>query len=348
MTIPILIPAYEPDKLLIDLINKLTESGVKDIIIVDDGSGPQSKKVFNQIKRNRYCHICTHAVNLGKGRAIKTGMNFALTNYPELGGIVTADADGQHSCEDILKVQNKLAEYPENLIMGCRSFSEKVPLRSKIGNEITKRVFHVLTGIKISDTQTGLRGIPFRYIPECLKMDGEGYEFEINMLVSCNKSRISLSEVPIETIYIEQNRASHFNPILDSIRIYFVLFRFFLSSLTTSLIDFIIFIICSGLGMKLLLCTIMARFVAGNYNYMINRKIVFKSHSNVIWSFIKYWSLVVLLGSLSYGGILSLVNYLNFNVLISKALIESLLFFINFTLQRNIVFNSGKNSNGKN
>lgn len=348
MTIPILIPVYEPDKQLPDLIDRLIESGATNIIIVDDGSGPEFREIFNQIKENKYCHLCTHAVNLGKGRAIKTGLNFALSNYSELSGIVTADADGQHLTEDILKVQKKLFEYPENLIIGCRSFSEKIPFRSKLGNELTKRVFHLLTGIKVSDTQTGLRGIPVRYIPECLKMDGEKYEYEINMLASSGKNGISLTEVPIETIYIDQNRSSHFNPVLDSIKIYFVLFRFLLSSLSTSLIDFIVFIICSVSGMNILFSTIIARIIAGNYNFVVNRKVVFRSHSNVIGSFIKYWLLVLLLGCLSYLGITTLVNYLNLNVLISKALIETLLFFISFAAQRNLVFFSTENSNGKN
>ena len=348
MTIPILIPAYEPDRLLLVLIDRLIESGINNIIVVDDGSGPGSADIFSEIKNNKHCQLCSHTVNLGKGRAIKTGLNFALSNYPDLCGIVTADADGQHLPEDIIKVQKKLFEYPENLIMGCRKFDEKIPLRSKLGNEITKSVFHLLTGIRVSDTQTGLRGIPLRYIPECLKMDGEKYEYEINMLISSGKNKISLTEVPVDTIYIDQNRSSHFNPVLDSIKIYFVLFRFLLSSLSTSLIDFVVFVICSGSGMNILFSMITSRIVAGNYNFAINKKIVFKSHSGVLWSYVKYWLLVLLLGSLSYLGIITLVNYLNINVLLSKVLVETLLFTISFAVQRSLVFYSTENSNGKN
>jgi glycosyltransferase involved in cell wall biosynthesis len=348
MIIPILIPAYNPDKQLIDLIDRLIESGIANIIVIDDGSGPEYREIFNSIRNKDCCHICIHAVNLGKGRAIKTGLNYALANFPELSGIVTADADGQHISEDILKVQNKLIENPEKLILGCRGFDENIPFRSKLGNEITKKVFQLLTSIKVSDTQTGLRGIPYRYMFECLKMDGEKYEYEINMLVSCGKYRISIAEVPIETVYIDQNRSSHFNPVLDSIKIYFVLFRFLLSSLSTSLIDFIVFIICSGSGINILFSTIISRIIAGNYNFVINKKLVFRSHSNAKQSFLKYWLLVLLLGSLSYVGILSLVNYLNVNLLISKAIVETLLFFTSFTIQRNLVFYSKEDSNGKN
>lgn len=344
MIIPILIPAYKPDHQLLDLIDRLTDSGISNIIIIDDGSGSEFKDLFDKIRTNSFCSLCTHAVNLGKGRAIKTGLNYALTTYPELSGIVTADADGQHLPEDILKVQKKLIENPKNLILGCRSFDKKIPFRSKLGNEITKKIFHLLVGVKVSDTQTGLRGIPSKYIPECIKMDGEKYEYEINMLASGGKHGISIKEIPIETVYIDQNRSSHFNPVLDSIRIYFVLFRFLISSLSTSVIDFIIFILCSQFGLNILLSTVMARLVAGNYNFVINKKLVFKSESNAISAFAKYWSLVILLGSLSYMGILTLVNYASLNLLLSKALLETLLFFISFAVQRNLIFYSKESS----
>lgn len=338
MTVPILIPAYKPDRQLTLLIERLTEKGITDIIVIDDGSGQEHETIFDEVRKNKFCKVCTHAVNLGKGRAIKTGLNYAIANYPDITGVVTADADGQHLPEDIIKVRHKLVESPGNFILGCRSFGKNIPLRSKLGNEITKKVFYVLTGVKVSDTQTGLRGIPVRYIAECLKLDGERYEYEINMLASCGKNKISIKEVPIATVYIDQNRSSHFNPVVDSIKIYFVLFRFVLSSLSTALIDFIVFIICSALGLSVLMSMMMSRLVAGNYNYMVNRKVVFRSDSNVFLSFLKYWLLVVLLGSISYLGIETLVNYANFNVLISKALVESLLFFVSFAVQRNFIF----------
>lgn len=344
MIIPILIPAYKPDNHLIDLIDRLIGSGITNIIVIDDGSGLEYKEFFNQIGKSKFCHICTHAVNLGKGRAIKTGLNFALTNYPDLIGIVTADADGQHLPDDILKVQKKLSENQQDLILGCRSFDKKIPFRSKFGNEITKKVFHMLVGVKVSDTQSGLRGIPSRYIPRCLKMDGEKYEYEINMLASAGKHGLSIKEVPVETVYFNQNRSSHFNPVLDSIKIYFVLFRFLLSSLSTALIDFIVFIVCSSFGTSILLSTIIARLVAGNYNFVINKKVVFKSETNFTLSFIKYWLLVILLGFLSYIGILTLVNYADLNILLSKALLESLLFIMSFAVQRNLIFYSMESS----
>lgn len=340
MNVPILIPAYNPDEKLLVLISDLVESGIKNIIVINDGSDTESAKIFESISENESCHLCTHAVNLGKGRAIKTGLNFALTNSRDLKGIVTSDADGQHLAMDILKVQGELSSYPESLILGCREFKENIPFKSKLGNEITKIVFRLLTGLKVSDTQTGLRGIPVKYIPECLCLDGEKYEYEINMLVSSGKNQIGIREVPIQTIYIDQNRASHFNPVLDSIRIYFVLFRFMLSSLSTALIDFIVFVICSGTGLNILTSMIISRLVSGNFNFFVNKTIVFNSKTNHKWSFIKYWLLVLLIGSLGFFGISALVNYLNFNLYLSKILVESILFFLSFAVQRNLIFYS--------
>jgi glycosyltransferase involved in cell wall biosynthesis len=344
LLLPVLIPAYRPDSHLIDLVNELNESGINDIIIVDDGSGSEYEDIFSSLAENTNCHICTHAVNLGKGRAIKTGLNFAITSYRDILGVITADSDGQHLPRDIIKVHKKLIENPGDLILGCRNFDRNVPFRSKIGNEVTKIVFHLLIGMKVSDTQTGLRGIPARYIPVCLKMDGEKYDFEINMLASCRRNEIAIKETPIETVYIDQNRSSLFNPVFDSIKIYFVLLRFLISSLSTSFIDFVVFIICTSFGANILISTISARLVAGNYNFIINKKIVFKSHTNAIVSFIKYWSLVALLGTLSYLGITALNNYADLNLLFSKAILETLLFFVSFAVQRDLIFYSSEDS----
>lgn len=338
MNIPILIPAYEPDEKLLALVKELKETGQDKIIIIDDGSNQASAKIFQEIRSIENCIVCNHAVNLGKGRAIKTGINFVLNDNSAMAGVVTADADGQHLPKDIIKVQEKLAQNQGSLILGCRSFSSNIPFRSKLGNEITKKVFHFLTGMKVSDTQTGLRGIPPGYLKECIKMDGEKYEYEINMLISCRKNGISLTEVPIETVYIDNNRSSHFNPILDSIKIYFVLFRFLLSSLSTALVDLLVFVISTAVGFGVLLSMILSRLVAGNYNYFINKNVVFRSGTSFIRSFAKYWTLVLLLGSVAYTGIHLMTTYLHTSVIFSKILVESLLFFVSFSVQHNLIF----------
>lgn len=335
----IIIPAYCPDFRLLNLLKELNDYIV---VVVNDGSGNDYKYVFQELCKIENCIVLEHAVNLGKGRAIKTGLNYILNNYENVKGVVTADADGQHLSCDIIKVAETLGKTPDKLILGCRNFQKNIPLRSKFGNIITKGIFKLMVGIGVSDTQTGLRGIPGKFIPKCIKLAGERYEYEINMLVSAAKDEIGIIEVIINTVYINDNDSSHFNPIFDSFRIYFVLFRFLISSVTTSGIDFFVFYFCTRINIELAISTGIARIIAGNYNFFINKKYVFKKKTTFLIAFIKYWSLVFFLGTLSYVGITFFKNNNIFGVLLSKVIVESLLFLFSFTVQRDFVFNNKK------
>src|SRR6185369_8570471 len=166
------------------------------------------------------------AVNLGKGAALKTGINHALCTFPGLTGIVTADADGQHHPEDIRRVAETQREHPDALVMGARTFDADVPLRSRFGNILTRRLMQTLIGTKLQDTQTGLRGIPVGLAERLLLVEARGYEFELEMLIAARQAGVPVVEVPIRTIYEPGNKSSHFNPLTDSMKIYFVLLRF--------------------------------------------------------------------------------------------------------------------------
>jgi len=231
----ILIPAYNPGELLVQLVSSLIKAGFSHIIVVNDGSIAECVPIFERIKKMEQCHLLRHAVNLGKGRALKTGLNYFLINFPNSPGIITCDADGQHQVEDVVKVVKVLQDNPDSLIIGVRDFDKDVPLLSKFGNVITRSIFFFLVGKYLSDTQTGLRGIPVGFMPMLILLDGEGYEFEMNMLIASKTQNISTIEERISTIYIDNNRLSHFNPLLDSMKIYFLLLRFFFSSILASI-----------------------------------------------------------------------------------------------------------------
>ncbi|MSU36619.1 MAG: hypothetical protein EXS36_16270 [Pedosphaera sp.] len=161
-----------------------------------------------------------------QGAALKTGLNHAVVEHPGSVVVVTADADGQPAPADILKVASALTAAGDgHLILGVRGFATDVPFRSRFGNSLTRRIMKIVTGQAISDTQTGLRGIPFGFIPALLRLDPNGYDFELDMLVTCRSSGITIQEVPIATIYLNGNRSSHFNPLRDSMRIYFIFAR---------------------------------------------------------------------------------------------------------------------------
>ena len=166
MLIPVLIPAYKPGRALVELVRRLSAAAVSAVIIVDDGSGPSYQSLFEELRLFPRTHLLRHAVNLGKGAALKTGINYALCNFPCMCGMVTADADGQHAFEDILAVAAKIKEGTGALILGVRQFrGNTIPLRSRLGNALTRGVFRVLVGESVADTQTGLRGIPAALLP---------------------------------------------------------------------------------------------------------------------------------------------------------------------------------------
>jgi len=229
VAIAVLIPALNPSDNLVGLVAALAASAkVHEVIIVNDGSSADRDDVFRQAASHPKVTLLRHAVNLGKGAALRTGMNRFLCEGDPGAILVTADADGQHKLDDILKVGEMGATCPGELVLGVRSFASDVPLRSRFGNSLTQWVFRLLMGKDVQDTQTGLRAIPRSIIPALLKVKAAGYEFEMEMLVEAVRGHIPLASVPIETVYIDGNKSSHFRPVADSVRVYLVFVRFLL------------------------------------------------------------------------------------------------------------------------
>jgi glycosyltransferase involved in cell wall biosynthesis len=220
----VLIPAWQPDGRLVSLVKDLRGYGFAGILVVDDGSSGAAAGVFEELRRLPLVVVVRHARNMGKGRALKTGIGLVLREMPEIQGLVTADADGQHRAEDIVRVARGLFQ-EERLVLGARAFGGAVPLRCRIGNGVTRSVFGWLTGVRLSDTQTGLRGIPRGLFEELVGLEGERYEYEMVVLARlCRTGRRPL-EVPIETVYLEGNQSSHFKPLSDSVRVLWALLR---------------------------------------------------------------------------------------------------------------------------
>ncbi|MCD6355781.1 MAG: glycosyltransferase family 2 protein [Anaerolineaceae bacterium] len=229
----IIIPSYQPDHRLINLVNELTTDPNRKIIVVNDGSTGNSKDIFVLLKDKAQVEVLHHAKNIGKGQALKTAIEYFLTKYShDYSGVVTVDEDGQHSIADIDKISKSLQNHRNTLILGIRKFnSEGVPLRSLIGNKITIFVFKLVTGIGLTDTQTGLRGIPTDFLYQLRNASEKGYDFELEMLIRAIENKLIIKEIPIETIYYESNKGSHFNSFWDSIKIYAVFLRHLLRPL---------------------------------------------------------------------------------------------------------------------
>jgi len=333
----VVIPAYRPSSKLIDLIRNLSENGRPAIFLVDDGSGAAFDDVFRQAAGFPNVRLARHAANRGKGAALKTGMELAAGEAAGLSGVVTADADGQHHPDDIRRVTQALDEHPDSLILGSREFQGKVPLRSRFGNVLTRGLVHALVGQKLRDTQTGLRGIPARLVPRLLKLEANGYEFELEMLLAAREEGVPVVEVPIRTIYEEGNRSSHFHPLVDSMKIYFVLLRFTSASLLTAALDNLVFYLAYRQTGWILESQILGRMLAVAFNYWMVRTSVFYSRERHRTVLPKYLALVVCSGTASYGGIRLLAARGMYPVA-AKLLVETGLFFVNFAVQRSVIF----------
>lgn len=215
----IIIPAYQPDERLLDLVEKLEKLAFTRIVIVDDGSGNSYTPIFVHVEEMG-CSVIRHPVNRGKGAAIRTGISAAIDQFGKDIDVVTADADGQHLPADIVRVAEAMEENPQALVLGVRDFGRNnVPLRSYIGNRFTAAFFKLSTGVHCTDTQTGLRGIPSTLLPLAISTEGDRYEYEMNFLTDAVKN-VSLQMIPIETVYEDGNSVSHFRPVQDSFLVY--------------------------------------------------------------------------------------------------------------------------------
>ena len=299
-----LIPAYEPSETLIDLTGQLIAEGFQ-VVVIDDGSGGKYKKVFKAVSMSENSTVITHNTNMGKGRALKTGLAYINAHYSTGSVIVTLDADGQHSVEDAIRVYDAASQTVGCLVLGSRKFDGDVPARSRFGNTVTRFVYRSSTGASVRDTQTGLRAFGAELIPFMLSVDGERYEYEMNILLECTRQDIPIREVDIETVYFDNNAASHFNTLKDSFRIYSNILKFAASSFTGFLVDYGMFGIMSVLtqglssAVSIPLSNIAARAVSSSVNYTINKRIVFKNKDSIAKTATQYFTLVacILLGN---------------------------------------------------
>lgn len=348
----VIIPSYQPDEKLPEVVRGLTEKGFRDIILVDDGGGADYAPFFEKALRFPGVTLLTHSENRGKGCALKTAFAYCLRERPACSGVVTVDGDNQHHPDDILACCEKLKERPDHMILGARDFSgREVPLRSRFGNVLTKGVFRFVCGIRITDTQTGLRAIPAALLPAMLEIEGSRYEYETNMLLELKTRGIPCEEVPIRTIYLDENDSSHFNPLKDSIRIYRTIFAFAASSLASSLIDLALFYVCISLltymrpdGVwNIVMATAFARVCSSLFNYNMNRRKVFRSGGRN--SIMKYYILCALQFAAS-AGLVSLLSALfpagSLGKTLLKALVDVLLFLVSYQIQREWVFRGEK------
>lgn len=342
----IVIPSLNPDEKLAQTVSGLRQAGFTQFVLVDDGSDSAHRNNFPAPAQGLV--LLRHKTNRGKGAALKTAFSYIIKTMPEAAGCLTVDGDGQHHPEDVAACARALYENPSAVVLGCRDFTlPHVPARSRFGNRTTSFVFRLLCGIRLSDTQTGLRGFPAAVLPLLTQIRGDRFEYETNMLLKLKQNRIPLREVKIRTVYLEENASSHFRPIRDSLRIYRFILAFLCSSLVSCAVDVGVFYLLRRLfagwlgDWTILFSTLAARVVSSLTNFQINRKRVFASTQRAGKTIGKYYALALPQMLLSAGAVYLFSILLHGNSesdTLIKLIVDLILFFISYRIQQSWVF----------
>jgi glycosyltransferase involved in cell wall biosynthesis len=338
--VAVLIPAFEPPPTLSALCARLTaDPRVATVLVVDDGSSQQCQSILHAVAEQPRTHVVRHTRNQGKGAALKSGIRYVLDNLAGVTTVVTADADGQHLPEDILRVASTSLASPGSLVLGVRDVGDGAPARSRFGNALTRALYRGLVGQSIRDTQTGLRAFSRDLLAQIASVPGDAYEYELNVLISCRQSQVPVVQEPIASVYIDGNRQSHFRPVRDSWRVYSVLLGFTAVSLASAAVDNAIFVAGLAAGTWPVVAFVAGRAISMTLNYQLVRHFVFPQAPAHVSSIRRRY--VTLIGlNVVVGQTMMLAVRVLFGspVLVAKAIVETLLFLPNFLLQRDVVF----------
>ncbi len=357
--ITVVIPSLNPDETLLTVVNSLREVGFTDLLLVNDGSDAAHGEPF-RLASEQGCVVLTHEKNRGKGAALRTAFDYCVKKCPASRGVITVDGDGQHKAADVRRLGEKMAEWSDRdprLLLGVRDFSlPDIPPRSVFGNRITSMLFRVIFGLRLTDTQTGLRAIPASLLPMMLNIRGDRYEYETNMLLECHAAHLPIEEMKIETVYENHNAASHFNPFFDSLRIYGLILKFCTSSLLSFLVDIAAFyglirlLDLPGVEMahetSVLVATVGARVVSSVLNFFCNQRVVFRKKQQTGGMLLRYYALAIpqmLVSAAVVGLISSFLNEGAWLTTLLKVVVDTVLFLVSFRIQRQWVFREKKN-----
>ena len=354
--ISVVLPSLDPDEKLIAVVDGLLEYGFTDIILVNDGSKPENLHYFQDLAaKHPQIHLLHHEVNKGKGAALKNAFRYFLENRPEGLGVVTVDGDNQHHPEDTRACCEHMLETGRT-VLGCRDFTlEHVPSRSRFGNHTTSAIFKIFVGMTISDTQTGLRAIPRDVLEALVNVEGDRFEYETNMLLAFKTQGIPFDEVKIRTVYIEENKSSHFRVIHDSWRIYKLIlahfFRYTISSLVSAVVDTMSYALLSWALAPLLwgfaltaVSGVGARIISSVLNFFLNKKLVFRANVDTKRAMLRYYALAlpqmaaqVLLTQGAYA-LFAVSDRSNGLRTVIYALVMIALYFLSYMIQQRWVF----------
>lgn len=342
----VLIPAYQPDARLPRLILELHRADPSTkIVVVDDGSGQKFSDIF-EASATAGAHVISYEHNRGKGYALREGFTWirdVAGDSPEC--VVTADADGQHTLNDIFRVGRTCTDTGKS-VLGVREFVGHVPARSRIGNTATSALFWLATGWKLKDTQTGLRAFPVALLPELLEVQGDRYEYELRVLLHLAKFRHPVTQIPIETIYEAGNPTSHFRPLQDSARIWAPLLKFAASSGVATVIDYVLVLVLNALTGALFFPVVAARMVSASVNFAMNRRVFEATGVPLRRSALRYAALAVAVIAGSYT-ILAVLTGIGMPLWIAKIIADTTMYLVSYSAQSRYVFAPAQEQSAK-
>jgi len=208
----IIMPAYNEQKVIANVIRGLKSEGYKDIIVVDDGSEDKTA----QMAMKAGAKVYRHPINRGLGGALGTGIEAAL----DLGAgiIVTFDSDGQHDPKDIKKLIAPIKNNRVDAVIGSRLINPKgMPLHRKVGNFGLNVITYMLFGVWTTDSQSGLRAFSADAARK-IEILTNRMEVSSEIIREIGRNRLRFREVPVRAIYTKYSR-EHGQSSLNAIKI---------------------------------------------------------------------------------------------------------------------------------
>lgn len=200
MSIFVVMPAYNEESTIAGVMEELFKRGFN-LVVVDDGSSDETYKAAENAGRlhGDQFHLYKHLLNRGLGGALRTGIEAAILHDAEI--IVTFDADGQHDPDDVMRVCKPIIDGEADVVVGVRDF-EHMPDSKKFGNTVMNIITWLFYGIKVKDSQSGLRAFK-REAAMMIDINARDYGVSSEIVGEIRRHKLNLKEVPMKTIYTD-------------------------------------------------------------------------------------------------------------------------------------------------
>ncbi|MFR9541631.1 MAG: DUF2062 domain-containing protein [Rikenellaceae bacterium] len=209
----IVVPTYNNETTIKQVVEDVRAYS-SNVLVVNDGSTDSTSSIIGDLGVENI----SYSPNRGKGYAIRQSFKWAKERGYDY--VLTIDSDGQHYASDIPQFIEAIESNPDSLIVGARNLTaDNMPSKNTFANKFSNFWFHVETGTKLEDTQSGFRLYPIRKIGKT-KYCTSRYEFEVEVIVRAAWSGVKVFNIPIKVYYPPvEERVSHFRPLKDFTRI---------------------------------------------------------------------------------------------------------------------------------